>query len=325
VKRRTFIATLGSAAAWPVVARGQQAMPVIGFLSGASLDDIKPTVAAFRQALKEAGYIEGKNVVIEYRWAQNKIERLPELAADLVRQQVTVVVAPGSTPAALAAKNATAAIPIVFGIGGDPVRIGLVASLNRPGGNVTGISNFTTAMAGKRIELLHNSLPQAARFAMLVNPKNQIVEQMIEDGQAAAAAIGRPLEVLRANTEGDIDAVFESLTKDRVDALLISPDPLFFAPRAKIIALAARGVVPTMYPFRDDVLAGGLMSYGADEADTFRQIGIYTARVLKGEKPSDLPVVRGTKFQFVINLQTARALGIEIPPSVLARADEVIE
>jgi putative ABC transport system substrate-binding protein len=180
-------------------------------------------------------------------------------------------------------------------------------------------------MAGKRIELLHNLLPQAARFAMLVNPKKQIVEQMIEDGQAAAAAIGRPLKVLRANTDGDINAVFESLTKDRVDALLISPDPLFFAPRAEIIALAARGAVPTMYPFRDDVLAGGLMSYGADEADTFRQIGIYTARVLKGEKPNDLPVVGGTKFQFVINLKTARALGIEIPPSLLARADEVIE
>jgi putative ABC transport system substrate-binding protein len=257
VTRREFVAALGGAAAWPIVVRAQQAMPVIGFLSGASLDGMKPAIAAFRQGLKEAGYIEVKNVVIEYRSAQNKIERLPELAADLVRQQVTVIVAPGSTPAALAAKNATDAIPIVFGIGGDPVRIGLVASLNRPGGNVIGISNFTTAMTGKRIELLHNSLPQAARFAMLVNPKNQIVEQMIEDGQTAAAAIGRPLEVLRTNTDGDIDAVFESLTKGRVDALLISPDPLFFARRAEIIAVAARGAVPTVYPFRDDVLAGG--------------------------------------------------------------------
>ena len=325
MKRRAFIAGLGGAAAWPVLALGQHAMPVIGFLSGSSLDDFKPAVAAFKQGLKGAGYIEGKNVVIEYRWAQNKIERLPELAADLVRQQVTVIVAPGSTPAALAAKNATSAIPIVFGIGGDPVRTGLVASLNRPGGNVTGISNFTTAMTGKRIELLHNSLPQAVRFAMLVNPNNQIVEQIIEDGQAAAAAIGRPLEVLRANTEGDVDAVFESLRKDRVDALLISPDPLFFGRRAKIIELAAQGAVPTMYPFRDDAVAGGLMSYGADEADTFRQIGIQTALILKGQKPTELPVVRGTKFQFVINLQTAKALGLEIPPSLLARADEVIE
>jgi putative tryptophan/tyrosine transport system substrate-binding protein len=309
-----------------LVARGQQsAMPVVGFLGQWSLDDVQP-VGAFKQGLKEAGYIEGKNVAIEYRWAQNKPERLPELAADLVRQKVTVIATPGSAPAALAAKNATATIPIVFSLGSDPVRLGLVASLNRPGGNVTGISGFSTLIAGKRIELLHALLPQAVRFAMLVNPKTHInAEQLIEDGQAAALAIGRPLEILRASADGDIDAAFESLTKDRVDALLVSPDPLFVSRRAEIIALAARRAVPAIYPFREDALAGGLMSYGGDLPDQFRRIGILTGRILKGEKPNDLPVVRETKFQFVINLQTAKALSLEFPPSLIVIADEVIE
>jgi putative tryptophan/tyrosine transport system substrate-binding protein len=325
MKRRAFIAGIGSAAAWPVVARAQQAMPVIGFLGQWSLDDVQP-VAAFKQGLKEVGYIEGKDVAIEYRWAQNKPERLPELAADLVRQKVTVIATPGSAPAALAAKNATATIPIVFSLGNDPVRLGLVANLNRPGGNVTGISAFGTQITGKRIDLLHALLPQAVRFAMLVNPKTQInAEQLIEDGQAAALTIGRLLEVLRASTDRDIDAVFESLTKDRVDALLVSPDPLFVSRRAEIITLAARRTVPAMYPFREDALADGLMSYGGDLPDQFRQTGIFTGRILKGEKPNDIPVERVTKFQFVINLQTAKALSLPFPPSLIAIADEVIE
>jgi putative ABC transport system substrate-binding protein len=326
MRRRSFITLLGgAAAAWPVAARAQQrtAMPVVGyFTSGgpeANVDE------AFRKGLSEAGYVEGRDVTIEYRWAHNEFDRLPELAADLVRRRVAVIVARGSTAAALAAKAATTTIPIVFSTGIDPVQSGLVASLNRPGGNVTGYANMSRELVGKQIGLLHELLPRAVHFALLVNPNIPFTESMVAEAHSAATAIGRPLEVLTATTNRDIDTAFATLAQKRAEALLVSSNQLFGNRRAQILTLAAHHRMPAFYAGRDFVEAGGLMSYAPRYMDDHRQIGIYTGRILKGEKPADLPVMRPTKFEFIINLQTARTLGIEIPPTLLALADEVIE
>jgi putative tryptophan/tyrosine transport system substrate-binding protein len=326
MRRREFISLLGSAAAWPLTARAQQ-MPVIGFLHSASAAAFADLVAAFRKGLSESGYVDGQNVAIEYRWAEGRNERLPALAAELVRRRAAVIVTPVSTAATLAAKAATATIPIVFVIGADPVKIGLVASLNRPGGNATGISDVGAELGAKRVGLLHELLPGAARFAALVNPANPgITEPFITGVQTATLAIiGRQIEVVTASTNSDIDAAFTTLAKKRADAFLISPEALFVARRVQLLTLAARYALPALYHRREFAEAGGLMSYGSDLADQFRQTGVYAARILKGEKPAEMPVQLPTKFEFVINLQTAKTLGITVPSTLLAVADEVIE
>ena len=326
MRRREFISLLGSAAAWPLTARAQQ-MPVIGFLHSASAAAFADLVAAFRKGLSESGYVDGQNVAIEYRWAEGRNERLPALAAELVRRRAAVIVTPVSTAATLAAKAATATIPIVFVIGADPVKIGLVASLNRPGGNATGISDVGVELGAKRVGLLHELLPGAARFAALVNPANPgITEPFITGVQTATLAIiGRQIEVVTASTNSDIDAAFTTLAKKRADAFLISPEALFVARRVQLLTLAARYALPALYHRREFAEAGGLMSYGSDLADQFRQTGVYAARILKGEKPAEMPVQLPTKFEFVINLQTAKTLGITVPSTLLAVADEVIE
>ena len=327
MERRTFIAILGGAAIWPLAARAQQpAMPVIGFLNAGSPAQWAHLVAAFRGGLSEAGYVDGRNVIIEFRWANNEFDRLPELAADLVRSRVTIIVTPGGTPAGLAAKAATSTIPIVFGVGSDPVQAGLVASLNRPDANVTGVTYMQAELATKQLGLLSELLPGAEHFAVLVNPNNRaIAEPLIRDLQAAASHIGRQVKILDASDSREIDVAFASLVQQPVKALLISPDPLFVDRRAQLAALALRYSLPAIYPFREDAEAGGLMSYGASNTDLFRQTALYTARILKGEKPADLPILRATKFEFVINLKAAKALDLTIPPTLLARADEVIE
>jgi putative ABC transport system substrate-binding protein len=327
MNRRELIALAGAAAvAWPLGARAQQpTMPVIGYLHSDSPEPMAYVVAAFQKGLSETGYVEGHNVAIEYRWAEGQYERLPTLAADLVRRQVTVIVTPGSTPAAMAAKIATEAIPIVFLIGADPVRIGLVASLNRPGGNATGVSSFNAELGSKLLGLLHELLPTAARFAVLVNPKTETAEPLIKDTQAAAAAIGRQIEVVTVATHRDIPTAFADLVRRGTDGLLVHTDVLFSSRRVQIATLAARHAVPAIYPFREYTEVGGLMSYGTNRADNHRQAGVFTGRILKGEKPAHLPVQQPTRFEFVINLQTAKALGIDIPATLLARADEVIE
>jgi putative ABC transport system substrate-binding protein len=328
VIRRKFITLLGGAAAtWPLAARGQQpVMPVIGFLHSASAAAFADLVAAFRKGLMEAGYIEGENVAIEYRWGEGHNERLPALAAGLVRQRVNVIVTPVSTAATLAAKAATATIPIVFVIGADPVKIGLVTSLNRPGGNATGISDVGVELGAKRLGLLKELLPAAARCAALVNPENPfITAPFVTELQMAASAIGQQIEVVTASTNSDIDGAFATFMKNRADAFLISPEALFVTRRVQLVTLAARHALPALYHRREFTDAGGLMSYGSDLTDQFRQTGVYAGRILKGEKPSEMPVQLPTKFEFVLNLQTAKTLGLEIPPSLLARADEVIE
>ncbi len=327
MKRREFITLLGgTAVTWPLTARAQQAViQVVGYLSQGAPEASAYLLAAFRKGLSEGGYDEGKNVAIEYRWAHNNSARLPELATDLVSHHVAVIAAVAGTSAALAAKAATTTIPIVFTTGSDPVQIGLVASLNRPGGNVTGINAMQVEAQEKRLALLHELLPAATRFAVLVNPNNQMTDSLVTNTRGAAASIGQHVEVLAATTSRDIDTAFASLTQQPVGVLLVSPDPLFDTRRAQLITLAARHAMPTIYPFREYVEAGGLMSYGTSFADIARLAGMYTARVLKGEKPADLPVLRATKFEFVINLHTARLLGLTIPPMLLARADEVIE
>jgi len=323
MRRREFIAGLG-AAAWPLAVRAQQVMPVVGFLRSGSPELNAHLVAAFRKGLGEIGYIEGRNVTVEYRWAHND-DQLTELAADLVRLRVNVIATPGSTTAAAAAKSATTTIPIVFSGGGDPVQTGLVASLNRPGGNVTGVSSMAGELGSKRVGLLQELVPRATRLAALVNPNNPLAQAFVADIRAAAPAIGQQIEVLTASTSRDVETAFAKLVEKQANALLVGPDALFVSLRVQIATLAARHAVPAIYPFRDDAEAGGLMSYGPSNTDLVHQAGMYTGRVLKGEKPADMPILRATKFELVINLKTAKALGLEIPPTFLARADEVIE
>jgi putative tryptophan/tyrosine transport system substrate-binding protein len=327
LKRREFLGVLGGAAAgWPLAARAQQpALPVVGFIRDGSSDANARNVAAFRKGLNETGYVEGQNVTVEYYWLEGQYDRLPALMADLVRRQVAVIAAPG-TGLALAAKAATATIPIVFSVGDDPVRLGLVASLARPGGNATGINFFVNEVTAKRLRLLHDLLPKAVRIAVLLNPANATVaESTLREAQKAAPTIGLQIQILNASTIAEIDAAFATLARERPDALLVAGDAFLTSRRVQIATLTARDRIPTAYAVRDPVVAGGLMSYGTDIADAFQQAGIYTGKILKGTKPADLPVLQSTKFEFVINLQTARALGIEVPPGVLSIADEVIE
>jgi ABC-type uncharacterized transport system substrate-binding protein len=324
LQRRAFITLLGGAAAWPLAARAQQAaMPVIGFLDAASAPERADFVAAFRQGLAEAGYVEGQNVAVEYRWAEGRYDRLPELAADLVRRGVSVIATPATTAAALAAKTATATVPIVFGVGGDPVQLGLVASLNRPGGNATGINFFTIELVAKRMQLLREMVPAAKRIALLVNPTDRSNESALRDVETAAT--GLQVLAFEAATGREIDAAFENLERKKVDALFVAGGAFYSARRVQLAVLAASYRVPTTHSQRTFVEAGGLMSYGPNFASTWRQVGLYAARILKGAKPADLPVVQPTKFELVINLNTARALRLEVPPMLLARADEVIE
>jgi putative ABC transport system substrate-binding protein len=309
-----------------MAAHAQQAMPVIGFLHSASAPTFAEHIPAFHKGLSETGYVDGQNVVVEYRWAEGRNETLPALARDMVRRRVAVIVTPISTAATLAAKAATSTIPIVFVIGADPVKTGLVASLNRPGGNATGISDIGVQLGAKRLALLHELLPNAARFAALVNPDNPgITEPFVSELQIAASSLGRKMEVVTANTNSGIDTAVATVVKMRADAFLISPEALFVTRRVQLLTLAARHALPALYHRREFADAGGLMSYGSSLADQFRQTGLYAGRILKGEKPGDMPVQLPTKFEFVINLQTAKTLGIQIPAALLARADEVIE
>jgi putative tryptophan/tyrosine transport system substrate-binding protein len=327
IARRKFIAALGSAAAWPLAARAQQpALPVVGFVSGRSAESSARYTAAFRQGLKEVGYVEGQNVTVEYYWLEGQYGRLPALMADLVRRQVTVIATPGSNPAALAAKAATGTIPIVFGVGEDPVQLGLVASLARPGGNATGVNFFGQEVVAKALRLLHDLLPKAVRVAVLVNPANtSTAEATLRAVQGAAPTIGLQTQSLSASTIGEIDGAFATFARERPDALFVAPDGFFSSRSGQFATLTMRDRIPAAYWNRDFVAGGGLMSYGTDLAETYHQVGVYTGSILKGAKPANLAVVQSTKFVFAINHQTARALGIEVPPDMLSIADEVIE
>jgi putative ABC transport system substrate-binding protein len=327
MNRREFITLLGGATtAWPLAARAQQpAMPVVGFLHPGSPEAISKFIIGFRKGLAETGYVEGRNVAIEYRWAHGENGRLPELVAVLISRPVTVIATPGSVAAALAAKAATTTIPIVFQIGVDPVQAGLVVSLNRPGGNVTGTTSLNAGLLAKQLGLLHQLLHRDTRFAVLVNPNNPQSRSAIADVQATASAMGQQLEILTATINRDIRPAFDVAVRKRTDALLIIAEPLFANRLVQLATLAARHAMPAIFPLREFAEAGGLMSYGSNLTDLFRLAGTYAGRVLKGEKPADLPIQQATKFEFVINLQTADALGLEIPPTLLSLADEVIE
>jgi putative ABC transport system substrate-binding protein len=328
VRRRQFITLLGGAVAgWPLAARAQQpAMPVVGIINAGSPETSVSRVTAFRQGLGELGYVEGQNVTIDYRWAEGRYDRYPELVADLIRRKVSVIATGASGPAAFAAKAATSSIPIVFGVGEDPVRLGLVASLARPGGNVTGVNFFTAEVAAKRLGLLRELAPRTTRVAVLVNPANAAsADSTARDVRAAAPALGLQVQMLNAATVREIDTAYASLVRERADALVVAGDGFFNSRRVQLAMLAVRHAIPATYSVRDYPEAGGLISYGTSFADTFRQIGIYCGRILKGAKPADLPVLQSTKFELVVNMQAARMLGIEVPPMLLARADEVIE
>jgi putative tryptophan/tyrosine transport system substrate-binding protein len=327
MKRREFITLVGGAAAtWPLTVRAQQQpMPVVGFLNAASPGPLRQQVAAFREGLKESDYVEGRNVAVEYRWAEGQYDRLPALVADLVRQQVSVIVSGGGAPAVLAAKAATTTIPIVFSLGADPVGLGVVASLNRPGGNITGVYQFTSGLEAKRLGLLHEMVPKATPIAVLVNPNFADAENQLRDVEEAAARLEVQLVIVRANAESDFDAAFSTLVRQRAGALLVCSSPFFNGRREQLVVLAARHAVPAIFEWRDFAAAGGLMSYGTSLADAYRQVGVYAGQILRGAKPADLPVVQSTKFELVINLSTAKALGLTVPPQLLARADEVIE
>jgi putative tryptophan/tyrosine transport system substrate-binding protein len=325
MKRREFITLLGGAAAWPGAARAQQQGPVIGFLHTASEDAFRSQLAAFHHGLKNAGYIEGRNVAIEYRWAKGRLERLSELAADLVRRQVAVIASTGGNNSALAAKAATTAIPIVFTSGSDPVKLGLVASLNRPDGNLTGASFFVAHLGEKVLGLLHELVPKDALIVVLINPKSPEAQFQLADIERAAASLGRQIQFLNASTAAEIDQAFTVLTNRRAGALFISAEPFFLGQMDQLAALAMRHRIPATFVLRDFPAAGGLMSYGTSINDAYRQAGVYTGLILKGAKPADLPVTQSTRFELVINLKTAEALGVRIPPGILAIADEVIE
>jgi putative tryptophan/tyrosine transport system substrate-binding protein len=325
MRRRDFIKVIGSTVAWPPAARAQQpAMPVIGFLNSGTSEGSAPFLAAFHQSLNQAGFVEDRNVAIEYRWAEGQYDRLAALAADLVRRQVTLIAAT-TTPAALAAKAATSTIPIVFTCAADPVTAGLVASLNRPGGNATGVTNYLTDLEAKRLELLHELLPKATTIGMLVNPNYPGTESQRKDVDEAARKFGQQVHVVNAASVDDFDKVLANLVQLNASALVVGTDALFLSRRDRLVGLVAHYALPAVYPQRDYVLVGGLMSYAANVADGYRQAGIYVGRVLKGAVPADLPIVQPSKFDFFINLKSAKALGLTIPPTLLALADEVIE
>jgi putative ABC transport system substrate-binding protein len=326
MRRRQFITLLGGAVVFSPAAQAQRpAMPAIGILHAGSPEANADTMAALRQGLAEGGYVEGRNVAIEYRWAHGEIGRLPQLALDLVQRRVAVIVTPGYLAAAFAAKAATSTIPIVFNTGADPVEAGLVASLNRPGGDVTGVSFMNTQLGPKRLGMLHEWLPKTARFALLVNRSSPITDAVVTEFRQAAASIGRNIEVITVTNGDDVVSAVAALVQKGAEAFLMNPDQLFYDRRVQLITLAARYRLPTVYPAREWSEAGGLMSYGSSYAEQHRQAGIYVGRILKGDKPADLPILRATKFELVINLQTARALDINVPPTLLALADEVIE
>jgi ABC-type uncharacterized transport system substrate-binding protein len=328
IGRRAFIGLLGGAAvAWPLAVRAQQAaMPVVGLLNAVSPQGFAERIGAVHQGLKEAGYVEGQNVAIEYRWAENQLDRLPALAADLVRKRVAVILATGGTAPAIAAKAATSTIPIVFTIPEDPVRLGLVASLSQPGGNLTGVNLFVGELVAKRLELLRELVPAMSRVAVFVNPANPArAESQVREVESAGRAMGLRIQIFNAGTGREINAAFATIARERPDALFVSPDPYFVVRRVQIATLAARHAIPTSFSVREAVEAGGLVSYGTNIVDTYRQAGVYTGRILKGAKPAELPVVQSSKFELVINAETARMLGLTVPPSLLATADEVIE